>query len=94
MYKVSFDKKQWGTVCGSEWSILEANVICKHLGYGFASDSLNTDIFGGQNSSTLLLSGTVCQGNETKLSECTHEQFGSTYNLSKDKTFALRSFSI
>lgn len=61
-------------------------MVCKHLGYGFASDSFNTDIFGGQNSSSLILSGTVCQGNETKLSECTHQQFGSTDLVLEDDT--------
>uniref|UniRef100_A0A336MJ85 protein-lysine 6-oxidase n=1 Tax=Culicoides sonorensis TaxID=179676 RepID=A0A336MJ85_CULSO len=74
--EVSLDNKSWGTVCGNGWTILEANVVCKELGMGYASDILNTDIFGGQNISKLILSGTDCQGNETKLSECVHQQLG------------------
>lgn len=63
----------WGTVCSAGWSLLEANVVCQSLGFGYASDALTTDFF-NTNSSFVkpLLSGTECLGNETSLAHCRH----------------------
>lgn len=73
-------KGHWGSVCGDGWSLLEANVVCKSLGLGYATAALQTDYFSdsdkGQILSRLLISGTECFGNETDLHECLHHELG------------------
>lgn len=57
--------------------MLEANVVCRSLGFGYANDALQTDFFGGGslNHLKIMLSGTECYGNETSLSDCVHHNF-------------------
>lgn len=69
----------WGTICSDGWSLLEANVICKQLHYGYAAGAYQTDYFGGANVSAILISGTECQGNETSLSDCLHHEYINGY---------------
>lgn len=68
-------KSHWGTICGDGWSLLEANVVCKSLNYGYATEAFQTDFFGG-NHSKLILTGTECYGNESSLAECRHHDYG------------------
>jgi lysyl oxidase-like protein 2/3/4 len=62
----------WGLICGDGWSLLEASVVCRQLGYGFASDALQTDFFGGS-SDDIVMSGVECRGNEFSLGHCLHD---------------------
>ena len=69
----------WGTVCGKSllssgfryFSITEANVVCRQLGYSGA----NTTIFFGyyyDETSPVLLSNVQCSGNESFIWDCSH----------------------
>jgi lysyl oxidase-like protein 2/3/4 len=73
--EVKFGNGPYGEICGDGWSLLEANVICKELNLGYANEAFQTDFFGSSNGTNILLSGTECVGNETKLSECKFESF-------------------
>lgn len=75
--EVKFGSAPYGDICGDSWSLLEANVICKELNLGYANEAFQTDFFGGSNGTNILLMGTECVGNETKLSQCKFEGFGA-----------------
>lgn len=70
-------KGHWGVLCADGWSLLEANVVCKQLGLGYASHAMQTDIFSDEKLSKILISGTECYGNETTLQECMHHGLGN-----------------
>ncbi|XP_018017480.1 lysyl oxidase homolog 2 isoform X3 [Hyalella azteca] len=60
-----------GLICGDGWSLLEAAVVCRQLGYGYAQSAPSTGFFGG-NMTQIVLSGVKCRGNEERLDECLH----------------------
>ena len=66
----------WGLVCGDGWSLFEAGVVCRELGFGYAQNALQTDFFGG-NRSSLVLSGVRCHGSERSLVDCLHGRYGA-----------------
>lgn len=56
---------------------MEASVVCRQLGFGFASAAIQTSFFGG-NQSSIILSGVQCRGNEVGLEHCLYDQL---YNI-------------
>lgn len=40
----------WGSVCGNDWDIDDANVVCKMLGYARALNTPDGNIFGQSSS--------------------------------------------
>ncbi|XP_068519891.1 deleted in malignant brain tumors 1 protein-like isoform X1 [Anas acuta] len=65
----------WYGVCDSDWSLLEAQVVCKQLGCGPARSAP----IGGQFSPEhghALLEGLSCRGSESLLLECQHRNMG------------------
>ena len=60
---------EWGTVCGENWDLDDANVVCRQLGYPGASQALKDAHFGpGQG--RVWLSNLQCNGSESKLLQC------------------------
>ncbi|KAG6451241.1 lysyl oxidase homolog 2 [Manduca sexta] len=66
----------WGSICPEGWTIYEALAVCRHLALGHAVQALQTDYFG---SSKLVLNGVECEGNETNLFFCRHQQYGKVF---------------
>ncbi|XP_076317546.1 lysyl oxidase homolog 2-like [Tachypleus tridentatus] len=77
----------WGTVCGDGWEILEANVVCKQLGQGYAQEALQDSYFGGQQEK-MILSGVKCTGNEKSIAYCRHDSVGKVDCPGRDGNIA------
>ncbi len=63
---------QWGTICDDSWTIVNARVACRQLGYpgaaGYAAEGAGSD--------PIWLDQLVCGGNEETLQECTSDGWG------------------
>uniref|UniRef100_A0A8B9IPM2 protein-lysine 6-oxidase n=1 Tax=Anser cygnoides TaxID=8845 RepID=A0A8B9IPM2_ANSCY len=65
-------KLRWGAVCGAQWGLNEAMVVCRQLGLGFASHALQETWYwaGSPNASEVVMSGVRCTGTELALQQC------------------------
>ncbi|XP_078614745.1 uncharacterized protein LOC144883920 isoform X1 [Branchiostoma floridae x Branchiostoma japonicum] len=66
---------QWGTVCDDAWTIEDAHVVCRMLGFGDAQDATVQASF-GQGSGQIWLDQVACSGTEASLADCTHGGWG------------------
>ena len=62
---------QWNTVCDDSWSITDAKVVCRQLGYQGAALAHSNAYF-GEGSGGILLDNLDCTGAETSVFQCTH----------------------
>uniref|UniRef100_A0A3Q1FRV5 SRCR domain-containing protein n=1 Tax=Acanthochromis polyacanthus TaxID=80966 RepID=A0A3Q1FRV5_9TELE len=66
----------WGTVCDDIWGPNNALVVCRQLGCGEVLGAPNQAHF-GHGSGPIWLDEVQCSGNESSITECAHEGFGS-----------------
>nr|XP_054760966.1 deleted in malignant brain tumors 1 protein-like [Lytechinus pictus] len=64
-----FYNGSWGTVCDDNWSLSDAKVVCRMLGFQTAARATNNANF-GEVSGSILLDGVRCVGDERNLAEC------------------------
>ncbi|NWU69892.1 C163A protein, partial [Pterocles burchelli] len=69
-------EEQWGTVCDGDWTIEDAEVVCKQLQCGSAVQALNRAPF-GEGSGPTWLYRVDCRGNESILWNCSHTGWGT-----------------
>uniref|UniRef100_A0A3B4BX72 Lysyl oxidase homolog n=1 Tax=Pygocentrus nattereri TaxID=42514 RepID=A0A3B4BX72_PYGNA len=64
----------WGTVCSEGWGTMEAMVVCRQLGLGFASNAFQETWYwpGAVSADAVVMSGVRCAGTEMSLSHCLH----------------------
>ncbi|KAL7060269.1 hypothetical protein AAHC03_09556 [Spirometra sp. Aus1] len=60
----------WGRVCDDHWTIKEANVVCRQLGYGHAVRALKRNHFHSRSSRFYFMDNVYCNGTETRLVDC------------------------
>ena len=66
---------EWGTVCDDGWSITDANVVCRQLGYIRATSAPGQAFF-GQGSGPIHYDDIACTGSEARLADCPHPGIG------------------
>ncbi|NWI20749.1 LOXL2 oxidase, partial [Crypturellus soui] len=66
---------RWGTVCSEGWSTVEAMVVCRQLGLGFASHAFQETWYwhGDVSADSVVMSGVKCSGTEMSLAHCRHD---------------------
>ncbi|GLD60910.1 deleted in malignant brain tumors 1 protein-like isoform X1 [Lates japonicus] len=71
-----FLRGQWGTVCDDNWDLVDAQVVCRQLGCGRVLSAPLSARFGA-GTGPIWLDDVTCRVNESKLTECRHQGFGS-----------------
>ena len=68
-------KGQWGTICDDYWSISDAKVVCRQLGYKHAVRVLQRSQV-PDGTGPIWLDNVGCSGSERSLSSCYHGGWG------------------
>ncbi|TRY83194.1 hypothetical protein DNTS_033942 [Danionella cerebrum] len=66
---------QWGTVCDDGWDLVEAQVVCRQLGFPGAVSAVQGGRY-GEGSGSIWLDDLKCKGSESLLSECSFKGWG------------------
>ena len=61
---------EWGTVCSHKWIDINADVVCRQIGFKFGSRSTKTYDTG---SFRIWMHYTNCIGHEARLADCEHQ---------------------
>ena len=68
---------RWGTICSNQWTIEDALVVCRMLGFTSASRAITNGRY-GPGTGMIWLSNVNCVGSETSLLNCTYSGWGNT----------------
>jgi len=80
---------EWGTVCDDGWNTIDADVVCRQLGFGRIYFS---KIYFGQGSGPIWLNHVLCIGNESTLASCSHLGVGITRSCGHHEDVGVRCY--
>eukprot|EP00057_Strongylocentrotus_purpuratus_P012193 XP_011666667.1 PREDICTED: neurotrypsin-like [Strongylocentrotus purpuratus] len=67
----------WGTVCDDQWSLSEADVVCRQVGYELGAKEAPRNSYFGSADGPILLDDLYCNGQESSLFSCQHSGFAN-----------------
>ena len=67
---------EWGTVCDDLWSLNDAHVVCRVLGYSGAGEAPCCARY-GRGTGRIILDNVGCSGSEGSLYSCSHNGINS-----------------
>ena len=67
---------EWGTVCGFDWDLNDAQVVCRQLGFGPAITARDSAFYGEGSHVEIWLDNVDCVGTELNIEDCSHNGWG------------------
>ncbi|XP_048585093.1 deleted in malignant brain tumors 1 protein [Nematostella vectensis] len=67
---------QWGGVCDDHWTLSNAHVVCRELGFERGLSVACCSKYGTSLSNRIWLDDVICDGNEESLASCSHRPWG------------------
>ena len=72
---------RWGTVCGNEWDLPDAQVVCRQL-YNLTSDAVAYPYaYFDKGTGPIVMAYIECTGSETHLANCSASVYGGASGL-------------
>ena len=72
----------WGTICSDGWSLDNAIVVCRSVGFSGANTFYVTSSQYGPGAGPIWLDNVMCDGNEPSLATCSHRGVNFTNSTS------------
>nr|XP_046228271.1 deleted in malignant brain tumors 1 protein-like [Scatophagus argus]XP_046228272.1 deleted in malignant brain tumors 1 protein-like [Scatophagus argus] len=70
-----YHRDSWGTVCDDQWSVANAEVVCRELNCGTVLEAKKSAFF-GEGKEEIWLDDVQCTGQEPSILKCSHKTFG------------------
>ena len=71
-----FHSGVWGSVCDTQWSLVQASIVCHQLGYNHAVAAYKGSLF-GIGSGVVMMDNVDCTGDESRLADCAFSGWGN-----------------
>ncbi|XP_053556354.1 lysyl oxidase homolog 3 [Bombina bombina] len=72
-----FYNQEWGTICDDDFTIENAHVLCRHLGFTAATGWTHSAKY-GKGIGRIWLDNVICSGNEKIISDCKSRGWGNS----------------